>query len=210
MKQILNDKNSRANSCTILLNHIKELEEKAGKILESSIIKSSLLIMLYNNIEATVYAAFEKIHATANAIEYEDLSISTKKICTNYHFNNPKYAFENIEKILSKSLSLPLLEEYGKRINLFSGNLDEKKINAIAKVYGIPITKPSGTKNMLVVKQKRNKLAHGEESFLASCRGYTSKDLSQIKESCEDFLSRFIINVELYLNKRMYLRNPAL
>lgn len=162
--------------------------------------------MLYNNIEATTYAVFEKIHATVNGIEYGNLSIHLKKICTNYHFNNPKNAFENIEKILSRSLTLPLLEEYGKRIKLFSGNLDELKINAIAKVYGIPITKPTNTKKIVIIKSKRNKLAHGEEDFLESCRGYTSNDLQQMKDSCDDFLSRFLMNTETFLNRELYLK----
>lgn len=204
MKQILADVNSRSNSCATLLEHIKKLEDNYGKILESSILKSSFLLMLYNNIEATLYACFEKIHATANSLTYNDLSLPIKKICAEYHFKDNKKPFDMVEKLLSTSIKLPLLDEYGKKIQLFSGNLDERKINAISKVYGIPITRLSGTKDMVTIKQKRNKLAHGQETFSASCRGYTSRELGNMKKNCETFLQNFLSNIEYFLTKKMY------
>lgn len=64
-----------------------------------------------------------------------------------------------------------------------SDNLDARKIRELLEKHGIDFTETNnGDKpHMLTVKNKRNSLAHGAESFDIAARNLTIEDLEKIK-----------------------------
>ena len=101
---------------------------------------------------------------------------------------------------------------------LFSGNLDARKIREIANKYGFScsigaITLEDGTiqnfnrDHILTVKSRRNELAHGDYSFKDCGSNYTLQELMEIKIHVISYLRQVLEHIENYINDRKYLEN---
>ena len=172
-----------------------------------SISKSALFLVLYNIVESTVSMAFEELHEKIKSTEFNKLSPKLKILYVEYHFKQRKTndVVRLLEETANTTVGLPKLEEYLKRINLFSGNLDAREINSIFNKYGIRNLQNKSRKNLLLVKNKRNKLAHGEESFKASGRGFTIGELQKLVVAVTETMTELIDSVESYLVHQQYL-----
>ncbi|HDZ9535851.1 TPA: hypothetical protein RUZ93_003502, partial [Vibrio cholerae] len=58
--------------------------------------------------------------------------------------------------------------------------------------------------NILTIKNKRNKLAHGEESFRKSCRSHTIAELQELGDSLKKLLDKFIELIEDFVNNEKF------
>ncbi len=88
--------------------------------------------------------------------------------------------------------------EMNRLMNLFSGDLDARKIKVITKKLGIPIKTTKG-ETLLKIKNIRNKLAHGEKSYTTVARNYTIEDIIKMKEDEKAFLESTIKEYEKFL-----------
>ncbi|MEZ9823330.1 MAE_28990/MAE_18760 family HEPN-like nuclease [Shewanella sp. 10N.286.45.A1] len=205
VKSAFQDRNDEAKK---LLEHIASLSESGG-VLESSILKSSYTLLLYNNLEATVSSSITNIHDRASGCKYDELSEEFKKLYASfYHFDISKRKVkDHLDNTVSGEFKFPNFEEYCKRITVFSGNIDLRSLNDISKSYGIGKVDLRGRnpENILTIKNKRNKLAHGEESFRDSCRQYTLSELQELGDSLERMLEKFIELVDIFLRERKYM-----
>lgn len=195
-----------------MLGHINLLTSQTGKIEETSILKSAYLVLLYNIVESTIYSTMEHIHENLAKHNYSELSEPIQKIYIEYYFEkfSSKKHKEHIDGTILKSLLFPEIDEYTKRVTLFSGNLDASSIRDLLGKYGIGRLGKTGGMELLVVKSKRNKLAHGEETFTSSCRGFTTGELEKITKSTCSFLDSVISLAQSYLSNKRYLRTqPA-
>lgn len=192
---------------SILLNHLQEVENKSGTIQTSAILKSSFVVLLYNIIESTTRVIFEVVHDNLSQYTYNQLSEKSKTLFLNFYFNNhPNKTYKkHIDEILSNKLTFPILDEYTKKISLFSGNLDARFLNDLLKKYGINPLTCNNRKDLLRIKNKRNKLAHGEESFINSCRGFLVRDLIKFQKAVHDTMMQLITNTKAYLENKSYL-----
>ncbi|GEK16182.1 MAE_28990/MAE_18760 family HEPN-like nuclease [Aliivibrio fischeri] len=197
----------RLEEASKLLEHITSLSETGG-VLESSILKSSYTLLLYNNLEATVSSSISYIHEKASVCKYDDLSDEFKKLYASfYHFDiSRKKVKEHLDGTVSGNFRFPDYDEYCKRITIFSGNIDLRSLNDFNEKYGIGRIDLRGRTpdNILTIKNKRNKLAHGEESFRDSCRHYTLSELQELGDSLEKLLSKFIELVEVFVTDGRY------
>ncbi|PSU82503.1 hypothetical protein CTM93_12980 [Photobacterium phosphoreum] len=197
----------RLDEARKLLDHINTLSDNGG-VLESSILKSSYTLLLYNNLEATVSSSITYIHEKASHCKYDELSEEFKILYARfYHFDISKRKVkDHLDGTVSGEFKFPNFEEYCKRITIFSGNIDLRSLNEINKNYGIGKIDLRGKnpENILTIKNKRNKLAHGEESFRDSCRHYTSSELEELGESLEKMLSKFIELVDDFVKEGRY------
>lgn len=92
---------------------------------------------------------------------------------------------------------------------IFSGNVDAKVIKETAKKYGFShFTDCSKTKdgsNLLLVRETRNDLAHGNKSFEEVGRDKTIEELLEIKQEVVEYLRQILGNIQKYLKDQEYL-----
>ncbi len=207
MYSIKIDYRERLDEADKLLAHINSLTDSGG-VIESSIIKSSYVLLLYNNLEATVSSSIAYLHDCASVCKYDELSEEFKTIYANYHHYNisKKNVKEHLDNTFSGDFKFPSYEEYCKKITIFSGNIDVKSLNDFNKSYGIDRLDLRGKTpdNILAIKNKRNKLAHGEESFRKSCRSYTIFELQDLGDSLKRLLDKFIELVDGFVNDERF------
>jgi len=198
----------RLDEAKKLIEHISSLPSNSG-VVESAILKSSYTLLLYNILEATVSSSITYIHEKASDHKYDELSEEFKKLYASYyHFDiSKKKVKEHLDGTVSGELKFPDFEEYCKRITVFSGNIDLRSLNDINTNYGIGRIDLRGknSENILTIKNKRNKLAHGEESFRDSCREYSLTELEELGDSLERMLNKFILLVDEFLIERRYV-----
>jgi hypothetical protein len=93
--------------------------------------------------------------------------------------------------------------------DLFSGNIDGRKIKETAIKYGFShVTDARKTGNgsdLLIVKMNRNDLAHGFKSFTEVGRDKTADELLAIERKVVKYLRQILQNIEAYLENQEYL-----
>lgn len=202
MQSVIADLQDRDYSINRLLDHLDDLSEMRGKVDVIVVVKSSVFIALYNNVEATVYAVVEKIHDSLSEFEYDELSSPLRKKLLRYSFGRAAAAFmqdqkrlaEEVVKLRCSSQKFPSLSKFLCRQSLFSGNIDVRKINVIGSSYGMSrlTFEKDDSERMLWVKNKRNKIAHGEQSMSDGGQGIKTSDLRQAFISIGIILRGFI------------------
>lgn len=107
--------------------------------------------------------------------------------------------YEMSEKILNDSL----LEFKEACVNI-SGNIDAQAIRDLAKQFGY--TESTNGRHLQIVKEKRNKLAHGEFTFSEIGKEYTVKDLITLKTEVTNYIEDVLKNVEDFITDKKYQR----
>ena len=87
----------------------------------------------------------------------------------------------------------------------FSGSLDVREIRKLFSRIGLNL---DGLKcdEMVIIRNCRNKLAHGEESFQECCRNYSIQYLEVNKNNTLDYLDQLIIKVGDYIQTKSYMK----
>lgn len=219
MKGAVVELREREYSIDRLLGHVEEVSEIRGKVDVIVVLKSSMFIALYNNIEATAFAVVEKIHDAASKLTYDELTDPLKTKMLRYSFGKTAAAYmqdpakveEEIRKLRSENRSFPELSEYLRRQTLFAGNVDARKLNVLAVSYGIPRMNfsKSDAERMLWVKNKRNKIAHGEQSMSDGGKGVKNCDLKISSIAVSKILRQFINAADLYVTGSGFQHKPT-
>lgn len=209
MYTVKDDFDEKRIEASILLGHIKELSEQSGNVNKVAIIKSAFMVLLYNAIESTTVLVLERVHEKISRHKYDELSEPLKKIFVEcYLFNEGKKKQQkNLNSIVDNALKFPTFEELTKKINLFSGNLDARELTNILSRYGIGKITSVNKEKLLIVKNKRNQIAHGEVMFKECCRNSTYDELSIIQNAVFDSLDQMISLTERYFENNRYLAN---
>jgi hypothetical protein len=170
-------------------------------------LKASAFLLLYNLVEATmrnvIEAIFDKLRS--DRISYDQIRPELKKIVLKNLKNR------DTDKIFSSitAISMDIINAGFDKENLFSGNIDAKKIRETANKYGFSHStdhaKTGGGTDLLAVKSNRNDLAHGVKSFTEVGRGQTAVELLEIKNKVITYLRQILQNIETYLDNAEYL-----
>jgi len=170
------------------------------------ILKSNLLIMLYNLIESSISNAIEEIHNNvhSNSVSFNLLKNDFKSlIIKNTKQFNPNDLVSKINDIATD-----VVKHTFKKDELFSGNVDALKIRELAKRYGFDsdtdYTKTKHGSHLFSIKCKRNDLAHGVYSFAEVGKEYPIEDLKEMKDTTICYISEILDNIESYLTNREY------
>lgn len=179
----------------------------SNAITKVAMLRSAFVLLLYNMVESTAFLVFERVHERVADEHYRALRDEMRKIWVDYFFSHHGAGehHEHLEKTLGQTLQFPLLETYSKKIKLFSGNIDGRKLNELLKKYGIPRITAPGQEELLVVKNRRNSLAHGEDMFKEACRDLSDSDLKKLKDATFAALDDLVAQVESFLAGRAYL-----
>lgn len=183
-------------------------------------LKANFFLLLYNLMEAVTKNTIQGIydHLRGQNARYDDCCVCLKKVV----FKNIKREMTVLSIVESKAphnLIFDRQQDIADHImaeaflvkNLLSGSVDAKALRELAEDFGLHPVKGSRDKNperLVTVKSRRNKLAHGEQTFNEVGKDYSILELKDTKESVLNYMQQFVLNVDDYLSKRQYLANP--
>ncbi|WP_152596945.1 MAE_28990/MAE_18760 family HEPN-like nuclease [Chromobacterium haemolyticum] len=216
--------NIRLSEAQDLIALIKEIENGTivGSIkMNTPALRASVVLSLYNIIESTITQTLTKIHDEINKrqVHYGNLSKEIRNLLLIYFYKHKQkktnihdsldVIHDTVNLIRGKGhFNLP----YEKMIDsyqLYSGNLDAKIIRKIMRTYGITISELYGQKLQLI-KNARNTLAHGNQSFEEYGRTIVIKTLEDYINDVEKFLTEVINEGKQYIHEKRYKVKKAL
>lgn len=166
--------------------------------------KAQSLVLLYNLVESTVCDCLNAIY---DAIQDESLifgnvSDDIKNMWRNYlkRKNLPEKT-KNDNDIINMAIRFDSLA-----INI-SGSLDFRKIQEVFSKHGCLLDNSSRdtiAQSFLVVKNKRNLLAHGNISFSECGAHYLLSDLQKYKEHIVDYMQDVVNKTCDYIANKAY------
>jgi len=181
-------------------------------------LKANAYLIVYNLIESTVCNAIEDIHTVLKS----EVELCADKL----NIKLAKKAFKKVnEQTISQanlsntSVGAFIVKEWlvnhdniirSNKNPLFSGNVDAKKIREVANLYGFSHqTDQVVTRNgrsLVLIKNTRNNLAHGTDSFKDKGQETSIDELRAMKDEVIAYLDQMLTNIEYYLNTQSYFR----
>ena len=156
-----------------------------------------------NAIEA-IFDEFQSKGISFDKIKPEIKITILQNLQTCFKSSSPKNIYSKISQI-----SIDIITATFERERIFSGNVDAKVIRETAEKYGFShstdCAKTKNGKNLLLVRENRNHLAHGIKSFEEVGRDKTIEELLEIKEEVVEYLRQILKNIEGYLDNKEYL-----
>lgn len=199
---VRNDIAAREKDSTSIIDSLERLEKITGNVTLCAILKSSLILVLYNAVESAMYCTLEICHEKTKIKSLSSLTKQQRKILRRVYFENVsiKKQTKHIELLIRGDLKYPTFEEYMDFDKLFSGNLDARKIDEIFIKYGIRHRiQEKFRRSFLYVKSTRNKLAHGDRAFSSACRMMTVSELRRLSNDIFSALTLLFHDVEVHL-----------
>ena len=178
---VRNDIEKRFEDIQVMIDII----EKNKRVDFQLVLKSSLILMLYNALEGTMSNLLTELfdNITSKKISIENLPENLQETIYKFHL---KKIGDQVEKLRTfnnyngiEICNVSYLE-INKYLKLFSGNLDSRSIKKLSLKLGVALSDKVDEPALLKVKNIRNKLAHGETKFSNTCQDITldeSKDL---------------------------------
>lgn len=187
--------------CMDILGNLSEKEIDTNL---STILKANGFLLLYNLVEATVQNSIKDIFNSVHSqnITFKKATDNLRKMWIGQEIKNVKK--EDVFFLSKKILENELLVFKAGCVDI-NGNIDAQKIRDIAKQFGYP--EPKDGRDLVTIKNKRNKLAHGEETFSEVGRDFTVQDLINFKESTKAYLSDVLTNIEQFINNKQFVLN---
>lgn len=193
---------------SVFLSEKNELLTPTSTLINT--LKSSVYLMLYNAIEATMRECIVLIHDELDdsCSKFDDLKQALKKeILTRIRKEH-----KNIENIIAPG-DKPFTETIHKtsfeKKKLFSGNIDREEIAKISKIYGFETTSDyQKTKHGITlkdIKDKRNNLAHGNIDFVNAAKLEAVSDIRKLSEHTINYLESIIENIGDCIENKTYL-----
>lgn len=179
------------------------------------ILKSNFLLMLYNLVEACIVSGMLEIYESLKNSEcgYDDLTEEIQKIWSDTKIRNiykssaPISSYINsVQEIINQVITDQPIFLNRAALNI-SGNLDAKKIKTLCDKHGIRYVVPDGN-CLKTVKEKRQNLAHGDESFGDCARDMTLSQLKDFKDGVFSFISAILKGMKNYYDNKLYLKLP--
>ncbi|HHR6131250.1 TPA: MAE_28990/MAE_18760 family HEPN-like nuclease [Providencia alcalifaciens] len=219
MYSINQDMNTRFDEINGMIDFIKNMEldmTPTSQKLNLTVLKSSVIIMLYNVVESTISRVLCKIHQEIinENVKYYQLSKNIRSLMIlYYHKNREKNSdihnsmdtihdtIDFINEVNSFNLNYQKMEKF---YSLYSGNLDAKKVRTVFSKYDISIDTLIGEK-LHEIKNGRNKLAHGEVSFEEYGRNIVVKMLESYSSNVDIFLKKVISLADDFLIEKKYM-----
>lgn len=198
---VKNDVEKRFEDVQIMIDII----ERNRKVDFQLILKSSLMLMLYNAVEGTMSNLLTELfdNIISRKLSIDNLPENLQK--TIYKFHLKKIGdkvtmlrdFSTYDNIDICNVSYLEINKY---LKLFSGNLDSRSIKDVSSMLGIVLSDKIDEPALLRVKNIRNKLAHGETKFSNTCQDITLEELEKLCDKVKKYLKTVIDQYETFLN----------
>lgn len=178
--------------------------------------KASCIILLYNIIESTIIHCLQSLYDAVHddRLKYKDLTDDIKYmwVKSQYPYNIQSMQMRDKTKEIMDGIEINLIKFDTNTYNDISGNLDMRKIKELAKSLGIDMElykmqdKDIIANDFLSIKNKRNKLAHGEDSFSSIGSVLTFSDLRRYKDNVYVFLGMIIDKFDDFIKNKKYYK----
>lgn len=199
---VRNDTKNRFEDIQIMIDTL----DKNSSVCCQLVLKSSLMLMIYNVVEGTISNLLTELFDTIvkTNLTMEVLPDKLQNTIYTYHLKkigeDSKKLKEFSEYNSMKMCNISYLE-ISKYLKLFSGNLDARKIKNISKKVGIDLPDTIDEPCLLNVKSARNKLAHGEAKFSNACQDITLDEMKNMCKKVEEYLNKVICEYEHFLGR---------
>lgn len=157
-------------------------------------------LLLYNLIEAIVTNLIYEVYRNVkdSQLPYSNLSQGLQKLWLQHTIkekkDEPTYDFVY-------NFSQDIIEanpfNFNRKWLPFSGNLDAKKIRDISYSFGFETVEDG--RELEQIKEKRNKLAHGELTFSNVGRDFTVKEIKSYNEKVVSYLKALVNSVQKFI-----------
>lgn len=203
--EILNNDN-----VSLRYNNIDGVQEVRISMKLQKILIANTFLLLYNLVESTVRNSIVEIYNNIqnDEISFNDLSEEIKQIWLHKKrktFLMNEERDESIEKklqsIINDIINIEIIVLTEKDIHI-SGNIDAKEIRKLAKKIGFE--ESSNGRHLADIKIKRNRLAHGEQTFHDIGKDFTYNELSSYKRNTFEHLEDVIEKIENYIDNKQY------
>lgn len=177
-------------------------------------LKANIVLMLYNAVESTLTKSLERVHEKIKekGLRYSEVRGEIKKLMAVYYGYSMEKA-ANVKSAMDYALQLAdfingnvcfniTYKEMAKKYPMYSGNLDAREITTVLKRYGIIYNEKCS--ELKTIKDDRNKLAHGEDSFEEIGRNLSVPQLDEMAGRTFDYLKEMIKEIESYLLREKY------
>lgn len=180
----------------------------------SKILKSSAYLVLYNLVESTVTLAVARLNGAMReeGLTYADAEQRIRDLWVRARLtnlangaNHGRY-LEFVRKLV-QDVNDGKTAEIPEDFIPVSGNFDAGKMRELASAYGFrtnTLTAERGSKKLRIVKDRRNDLAHGIQSFAELSADDTIEDLEDTKKAVFVYLREFIRHVSHHVDRRGY------
>lgn len=220
MQGIIRELSIRKEETINLILFVKYLEDISLPQTEFDVtmvktsIKANVVLMLYNAVESTLTKCLEKIHEriSSQELKYCDLCDEIKLILAVYYeysmeksgniHNKMKYVLQLSDFINGDVCFNISYKDLTKKYPMYSGNLDSKEIITVLKRYGIDYGERCT--ELKTIKDDRNKLAHGEDSFEEIGRNLSVPQLEEMSNRAFGYLEKMVHEIEGYLEDERY------
>lgn len=178
-------------------------------------LRATTYLVLYNFMEATAENAMQAVYRTLSKenLDFDNLEPKLKrKLLKNIkkHFPPDNEAF--LEPPLSKKMFTLSLERFlcsnpEKKERLFTGNVDSKRIKDCLAEYGILGQNDNNLPHAAYaqeIKDNRNSLAHGQQSFVECGQDVSCDSLPEIAKNTALWLRAILQSVTVYLENKEY------
>jgi hypothetical protein len=175
---------------------------------------ANTFLLLYNLVESTVRNSIMEIYNKIqdDEISYKYLSDKIKQIWLEKKrktFTFKEDGDESLQKSIEKKLQNIIEEIINIEIIVFtsedihiSGNIDAKEIRKLAKKIGFEESVDG--RYLEKIKDKRNRLAHGEQTFHDIGKDFTYSELNNFKENTFNYLENVIEKIKDYIDNKKY------
>jgi len=187
------------------------VEEKIQPQFQIILIANAFLI-LYNLIESTVKNSIIEIYTKIedDELTFDKLSDNLQKLWIKQTTNKlkennfkPETLQESVFNIAKDILQKETIKLVKNKMD-FSGNLDAGKIRELADKIGFD--KAVNGRNLVEIKNKRNRLAHGEQTFYDVGKDFSVGELNDFKNETFEYLSDIINNIEKFIIDKNYTK----
>ncbi len=181
---------------------IKDIDTELLKTL-----KATGFLLLYNLIESTMTNGIEAINDKIKDDQknFDHLRDELREIIIK-NFKN-KSAKDLARKI--QNISVNIVSEGLDNKKMFSGNVNNKVIKELSQSYGFCAQthkKNRDGNDLINIKNHRNDLAHGSQSFKEIGRNTTADELVEIQKRVVCYLREILLNIENCISNQQYLK----
>ena len=168
--------------------------------------KGQTMVVLYNMVESSICECLNYIYDAVadDGLTYAELTDEMRRMWT----LSCKRA-NLLEKDMDEASKMPMKTKFAELAINISGSIDIRKIYDAFGKHGciIDLDKREAYGNsFLVVKNKRNQLAHGNTSFSQCGSAYLLRDLEKIKQDIVAFITIVIEATKSFVEDKKYRR----
>ena len=179
------------------------------------ILKANLFLLLYNLVESSFKKSLESIciQITNDEITYVKVVPEIRKIWINKQYKNFESTCVIPREMQKSEFLMNKIDDIAQDIikiqfdNELSGNVTTKQIKDLTTQYGLQSNEilEKEANSLFIIKNKRNNLAHGNESFSECGRDYTLEKLEEIKDESINYMKFILTHIKKFIEDKKYL-----